>query len=153
MGTPAIVAIGTEKRWRGRWVDYDGYPSRVGKDVFEYCRWDDVDKFRRLLRIDNNGFISFPDKPKPSSGRARRYFTKSDLTTNLGCFWLYIVDPIRNRLYIFERVVRQRDLTRRCSRCSSLVQPRKQPIRWRRIASLSLSGKEPDWEAIKARAE
>lgn len=152
MGTPAAVAVGTERKWRGRRVGMDGNPQYTGKEVFELCREEGVEGLRRVLRSNRYGFNSFPRSFDALLG-SKKYLTERLLKEDAGFYWLYVVDPKRNRLYVFARFVRQSDISRRCSRCGSTYSPTKRPIRWRRIASLSLSGKEPDWKVIEERAE
>jgi hypothetical protein len=88
MSTRAIIAVGTQRHWEGVYHHWDGYPSGLGKTLFDYAKWIGQLGIKQLLLENSNGFSSLASK--------RTYKSYEKPTSSISSWetidWLYVVD-------------------------------------------------------------
>jgi len=147
MSTRSLVARATgQDTFVGRYVHFDGYPSGVGRSLWNVCRRTfegDADRMLASIIDDNVGGIDDIDerafreggKPVTRNGKvdADEYLLADAQAAQFGCEYAYV----------FDRVVGS--VTMRILKPVSLHD---ESFRWNCIADLPLDGPEPDWTAL-----
>lgn len=157
MGTRSCIGYKTPKGWRGIYVHFDGYPTGVGKEVWDFLKRNGVEGFIAFLKSHQSGFSSFPEKcychNYDNGGSNLKMVISSRRPNPLFMEWLYIVDRETKELTVYTNVVvgvkgkvrlRERYLKDGVWDYGHCV------AKHFKVVSLSLSSdEEPNWEEIE----
>ena len=171
MGTRACIAETHEGSWRGRYHHWDGYPTALGKtlwDVYHGHFGRNITTMLQFLIHDHPagwstingadwnmqaGYVGMDSVETNQGPQCYCHGTRHEGAEpplgpedDAGLEWCYVIDAVARTMTVLKHVWQSDEVPYIGIGCMTA----KEPLKWKEVAVVSLDGEEPKWEEMES---